>query len=212
MRADSVVRSVGAAAVAAMLVLAGAGEARAQGFGVEAGAGADIPLAEMADHWQVGPSFGLGLVAHVSERVALRADGELAINAGSVLPNGARAPELTQFRYTGGVEMRFTDPEVPGWYTVIGVGAGGASLDTDAFTLPGGQTVDFGDTFFTGYGAVRVGYRVSPHVAFSVRSRLYMTVMDRSDTQIFSDLSGGATGAPDEEFTLPTQVRAEFSF
>ena len=140
MQAARVFRGVGAAAVATVLVLAAAGEARAQGFGVDAGVGTDIPMAEMEDHWQVGPSFGLGLVAHVSDRVALRADGELALNAGSDLPSGARAPDLTQFRYTGGVEMLFTDPDVPGWYTVIGLGAGGASLDTDAFTLPGWAT------------------------------------------------------------------------
>lgn len=212
MRAESVVRSIGAAAVAAILVLAGAGEARAQDIGVEAGVGADIPLGEMADYWQVGPSFGLGMVADVSERVSLRADGELAFNAGSGLPGGAQAPDLTQFRYTGGIEMLFTDPGVEDWYTVVGVGAGGASLETDAFLLPGGEAADFDETHFTAYGAVRVGYRVSPHVAFSLRSRLYLTVMDREDTRVFSDLTGGLTEVPDEEFTLPTQIRAEFTF
>ena len=48
--------------------------------------------------------------------------------------------------------------------------------------------------------------------AVSVRSRLYLTVMDRDETQIFSDLSGGATEPPDEELTLPIQLRAELGF
>lgn len=212
MRAQSVVRSVAAAAVAAVLALAGTQEASAQGFGLDAGVGVDIPMAEMQDAWQVGPSFGLGLVGAVSDRIAVRADGELAFNAGSEFANGNEAPDLTQFRYTGGVEMRFTDPEVENWYTVLGVGAGGASMSTDDFLLPGGQVAEFSETYFTAYGAVRVGYRVSPRVAFSVRSRLYLTTMSRDDSQAFDQLSDGEVNGFEEEWTLPIQLRTELTF
>lgn len=201
-----------ATAVAAMLVLVGAGEAQAQGFGVDAGAGASIPLGDMADAWEVGPSFGLGLVGHVSDRVALRADGELAFNSGQGLGGGQETPSLTQFRYTGGVEMRFTESDVADWYTVVGLGAGGASLSTDDFLLPGGQVAEFSETYFTAYGAIRVGYRVSPVVAFALRTRLYLTTMDRQDTQVFGDLGDGRVGDLTEEWTLPAQIRAEFTF
>lgn len=213
--AGAVVRSVGAAAAAAlMLTLAfgAADEARAQGFGVDAGAGLAIPMAEMADGWRVGPSFGLGVVGRVSEKVGLRADGDLGLNGGASLANGNRMPDLTQFRFTGGVELHFTDPDLEDWYTVVGAGAGGASVSTDVFPVAGGGLSDFGETYFTAYGALRVGYRVTPSVAVSLRSRLYLTAMDRQDTQNFTLLSGGEVGPLGDEWSLPTQLRAELSF
>lgn len=216
MRTENVVRSAGAATAAAVLaaglLLAGAGEARAQGIGVDAGVGASIPMAAMQDAWQIGPSFGLGLVGRVSDRLALRADGELGLNAGARFANDEQGPDLTDFRYTAGVEMRFTNPEVEDWYTVVGVGAGGASMTTDEFRRPNGALDEIAETYFTAYGALRVGYRVNPHVAFSLRSRLYLTVMDPEDSEGLVALSDGEAGGFEEEWTLPTQLRAEFSF
>lgn len=212
MRAESVVRSVGAAAVAAMLVLAGAGEARAQDFGMDAGAGVSFPMGNLADVWDPGATFGLGLVAHVSPKVALRADGDLAFQPGRDVGAGRVAPDLTEFRYTGGIEVRFTDPEVADWYTVLGLGLGAATMDTDAFRLPGGQTVDFNNTYLTTYGAVRIVYRVNPHVAFSLRGRLYLTAMDRADTRVFESLGAGQVEGLEDEWTLPVQLRTEITF
>lgn len=212
MRAASVVRSVGAAAVAAMLVLAGAGEARAQDFGMDVGAGVSFPMGNLADVWDPGASLGLGLVAHVSPKVAVRADGDLAFQPGRDVGAGRVAPDLTEFRYTGGVEVRFTEPEVEDWYTVLGLGLGAVSMNTDSFRLPGGQTVDFSSTYLTTYGAVRIGYRVSPHVAFSLRGRLYLTAMDRADTQVFRALSPGQVEVLEDEWTLPVQLRTEITF
>lgn len=210
MRAENLVRSVGAAAVAAALLLAGGRQAQAQDYSVELGAGVSIPMAELEDTWQVGPSFGLGVVREVSDRVSVRADGELAFNAGKEF-GATEAPDLTQFRYTGGVEMRFTEDDVPNWYTVLGVGAGAVSMGTDDFQLPGGDFADFTATYFTAYGAVRVGYRVNPGLAFALRSRLYLTTMSREETDEFGAVTGGAVDGFEEEWTLPTQLRVEFT-
>lgn len=210
MRAEDLVRSVGAAAVAAGLVLAGVGQARAQGFGVEAGAGVSIPMDELEETWGVGPSFGLGVVREVSDRMSVRADGELAFNPGEDF-GATEAPDLTQFRYTGGVEMRFTEADVPSWYTVLGVGAGAVSMGTDDFVLPGGDLAEFTATYFTAYGALRVGYRVNPRLSFSLRSRLYLTTMNREETDEFGAVTGGAVNGFEEEWTLPTQLRVEFA-
>jgi len=194
------------------LLLAGSTAARAQGTGFDAGVGIAIPTAELADTWQVGPSFGLGVAAAVSDRVRLRVDGELADNAGSTFENGRSAPDLTTFRYTGGVELRFTRERVPDWYTVLGVGAGGASVSTDMFPLTDDETGDFDATYFTAYGSLRVGYRVSRHVGFSLRTRLYLTAMDETDSQDFVVLSDGEVDGFSTQWTVPVQLRTEITF
>lgn len=212
MRAERAVRSVTAVVAAIGLAVAGSTQARAQGSGFDAGVGISVPMAELADTWQVGPSFGLGLAAAVSDQVRLRVDGDMARNAGSTFANGRSAPDLTGFRYTGGVELRFTRERVPDWYTVVGVGAGGVSFSTDRFPLPDDETGDFDASYFTAYGALRVGYRVSSHVGFSLRSRLYLNAMDEADSQVFAVLSDGEVDGFGTEWTFPLQLRTEITF
>lgn len=211
MEAEWTTRS--AAAVAALLLLAaGAAPAAGQGSGFDAGVGIAFPTAGMADTWQVGPSAGLGFVAAVSDRVGLRLDGDLSHHAGSTFANGRTAPDLTSFRYTVGAEMRFTRERVPDWYTVLGVGAGGASIRTDRFGLPDDREGDFDEDYFTAYGALRVGYRVSPRVGFSLRTRVYLTAMDEADSQGVAELSGGEVEGFGTEWSVPVQLRTEISF
>lgn len=210
MRTTNLARSASAALLAATLLLAGPGEARAQGFGIEAGTGLWIPAGELTDVWKAGPAFGLGFVAPVSDVVYLRADGNLAFDAGDRFDNGVEAPDLTQFRYTGGVELRFTDDEVPNWFTVLGLGAGGVTYDTDSFRLPGGALSSFEETFFTLYGELRVGYRVNRHLAFSLQHRTWLDAMDGGTG--FQVLSQGQVDGFEGEWNFPFQLRTEITF
>lgn len=210
MRATNVVRSVGAV-VAAALVLLGPSVGQAQEFGADAGGGISLPSGDLAEAWSAGPSFGLGFKAGVSDRVAVRVDGNMALNEGHTFgPN--RVPDLTQYRYTGGIEIRFTNTRAPSLFTTVGIGGGATTMVTDDYRLPGGQVTDFNHIYPTGYGALRLGYRVSERVAFSLRLRTWLTLMDEEDSRDFAVFTDGEVEAFEEEWSFPLQLRTEVAF
>lgn len=206
MRAASVVRSVGAVGLAAVLVAAGPLPVQGQDLDLEAGMGVSFPTGGMNQAWNPAPIFGLGAVYPLSERVAVRLDGDLEMNPGS----GA-VPDRNTIRYTGGVELGFTNPrEAPGWTTSLGLGLGAMRISTDSYQRPGGGTSSgFIMTNPTFYGAVRLGYQATRAFSFSIRWRPTLTLMDPDEMQDFATLSGTDSRWFNEVWTMPFQVRVE---
>jgi hypothetical protein len=90
--------AIGAMAAGAMLLLGLPGGAAAQAvdqpWAVEGRGGISVPAGDLADVFDVGPSFGLRVGYRVHPRVTLRVDGDVGILSGADdLATGAEAPD-----------------------------------------------------------------------------------------------------------------------
>lgn len=213
---------IGAMAVGAMLVpgLPGGAAAQAvdQPWVLEGRGGISVPAGELADVFDVGPSFGVGVGYRVHERVTLRVDGDVGILGGADLATGAEAPDTRLWHYNGGVEFEITRPDRSPWSVSANLGAGATTISGDDFAGPltnpvTGETVtDFSETYFTANGGLRVGYALTPSLDVFAGGQWYLAFADEDDTAVYSALSPSEIDAFDTASEIPIVVGLRATF
>lgn len=207
---------------AAMLLLGLPGGAAAQAVDrpwvLEGRGGISVPAGELADVFDVGPSFGVGVGYRVHERVTLRVDGDVGLLNGADLATGAEAPDTRLWHYNGGVEFEITEPNRSPWSLTANLGAGATTISGDDFAAPltnpvTGETVDdFSETYFTANGGLRVGYAVSPSLDVFAGGQWYLAFADEDDTAVYSVLSPSEIDAFDTASEIPIVVGLRATF
>lgn len=163
----------------------------------EAGVGMAIPMGEIADAAESGPSFSGAASYFLRPRLALRAEGALDMLG----TKGAVDPNLQIFHLTGGIEYHLTDPM--GSATVaVDFGLGASTLNSDAFLLrdhpsPGRHTVGLvNGSYFSGNAGIKAGFNFARHaesgvpmVTLFAQADLRYVMTDEEETQVYGELN-----------------------
>ena len=167
-------------------------------WSMEGGAGIAIPMGDLADASSSGVSFTLGGSYFLNPRLALRAEGGLDLmGEGDAV---AIDPDLQIWHFLGGLEYHITDPTGQFLFAVDGM-AGGATLDTEFFEIPGtggGMTTsNLSKTVFALAGGVKLGYNFARHAetgvpiaTIFVNGDFHYMFTKEEDTATFADYNG----------------------
>lgn len=219
---SSILGSTATIFAAALFLTAAPADASAQAVDdpwvIEGRGGISVPAGDLADVYDVGPSFGAGIGYRVHPRVTLRLDGDVSILGGADLTTGAEAPDTRLWHYNGGVEVELTPPAESRWGVTLNLAGGATTFASDDFAEPltnpatGESVTDFANTYFSGNGGLKVGYAVSPSVDVYVGGQWHLAFTDEEDTAVFSQLSPTEIQAFDTASEIPVVagVRATF--
>lgn len=224
-------RTLGAALTLAFVVVLAPVEARAQGMmmddgsalSVDARGGIAVPVSDLGDIADVGPTVGLGIAYRVHPRVSIRADGDLDLYGGADFEaaSAARpaAPDLRLWHFSGGVEVDVTRPDAARWDVTVNAGAGATVVDTDRFVggavenpETGELQLDFNESYFTANGGVKIGYAMNEMLDVYGGARWYLSFADEQDTAVFSALSPTEVNAFDTVSSVPLTLGLRLKF
>lgn len=215
-------RTLGAALALALAVALAPVEAQGQGMtmnegsalSVDARGGIAMPVSDLGDVADIGPTVGIGVAYRVHPRVSIRADGDLDIYSGTdfdaVSAEQPAAPDMTLWHFSGGVEFDVTGPGARRWNVSVDAGAGATTVDTDPFVggvvenpETGQPELSFNETYFTAHGGVKIGYAVNEMLDVYGGARWYLSFADEQDTAVFSALSPTEVNAFDQVSSVP---------
>lgn len=220
-------RSFGAALALAFIVALAPVDAHAQmaekPFSVDARGGIAVPVGDLGDVADVGPTFGAGVAYRIHPRVSIRADADLEFYGGAdfeaASAEQASAPDLSLWHFGGGVEYDVTRAGASRWNVTANVGLGATTIDTDPFVEgpvenpeTGETEADFNATYFTASGGLRLGYRVHERVDVYGGAQLFMTFADEEETAVFSALSPTEVNAFDRTTSVPLTLGVRLTF
>lgn len=182
----------------------------------EGNGGVAIPVGDLSDVAEIGPSFGLAASYFLNPRFALRVEGSLDLfGEGDNATLSAGDAELRAWHFTGGFEYHITDPSASGLFATFDAGAGGVTFDTDRFTVddvsctatgcstsPGAQsTGNFDQTYFALNGGLKLGYNFARHASTGVpiatifiAGDVHYLFADDIDSALLAAANGQATG------------------
>ena len=133
----------------------------------EGNGGISVPLGDLSDVAESGPSFGLAAGYFLNPRLALRAEGSLEMFGSPTQPD-ATDPDLRIWHFTGGLEYHLVDPT--GNTTIaIDAGVGGVTFDTKVFQVNdfpnSGDTAtgSFQKTYLGANAGLKLGYNFWRH-------------------------------------------------
>lgn len=209
--------ATGVAAALVLLVLPGTASAQDAGVSADVRGGLAVPVSDLADLAEAGPSLGASLRYRVHSRVALRLDGEVDLLSGLDAEGDRSAtPDVELWRALAGVDVRVLSTESP--VDVRARLAGGiTSFNTAVFPdvvfEPGtGDPVgDFSETYPTASGGLEVGYAVTPMVDVFATGAWTVMLTDEQETGIFGQLRSG-TGGFDRASTVPVTAGVRVRF
>jgi hypothetical protein len=217
----STVRAVLAVVLALAAVHSSAPDARAQEYGpdrdgwaLDARSGLALPAGALSELARPGPAVGLGGLYWIGPKVAARADVgfERYASSSSFGPYEDEGPAVRMWRTTAGVQLRFTEEDPEDWSTILGVGVGAATLDTQGFLVPvtdrfTGFQLD--QTYPEAYGRVRASYDASERVRILIGVEGHLTLASSGDTEVFEAATGGRVEAFDVVAAFPLTVGVE---
>lgn len=184
---------------------------RAGDWTLEGRGGVVTTVGEMRNLAGPGPTAGLGLSYRLTPAVSLRGDArvDLLSRESGFGPLEEEGPAVRIWNTTAGVLLRFTNDRLPGWSTLLGLGAGASTFDTDAFLIPvSGQAepFEFTETYFTSYAELRIGYEVTESTRLSLGIRSQLLVTDEDATEIFEAATDGRVSAFGAAGTFPVTL------
>ena len=184
----------------------------------EGGVGLAIPMGQIADATEAGPSFSGAVSYFLRPRLALRAEGVLDMLG----TKGAIDPNFTILHVTGGIEYHLTDPM--GSATVaVDFGLGASTLDSNAFTLenhpsPGLHTVALvNGTYVSGNAGIKAGFNFARHaetgvpmVTLFAQADLRFVMTDEEETHVYGELNNVHGFSSIMEIPLSVGLRINF--
>lgn len=167
MRTSSSVTVAAAVLLALGLTVMGPFPGAAQNrVGFEARVGVGLPAFDLADRTDGGPAVGLDLGYRLTERVTLRAGGDVEFLEGATVEGTDLAlADVTAWHYGAGVEAQLLDPRYTYWRLSTGAGLGGSTYDAEG----GGSR-----SAFSLYGSLELGYAVSAEADLFVGVRSWL--------------------------------------
>lgn len=151
--------------------------AAAQGFTTEVRGGISFPAGDLAEVTDVGFNGGLGLGWVLSERLAIRADGDLEF-LNEDARGGVVMPRTFLWHYQAGLELGLTGADSD-WLIRARGGAGGTTYDTDRFDNGGD---DFLHSAFSVSGGLGIGRRWLENAEVGVLGRGFVAFLDDERT------------------------------
>ncbi|MFW6088879.1 MAG: outer membrane beta-barrel protein [Gemmatimonadota bacterium] len=210
--------ATGSALLATTLLLGVSSPANAQHvdgqrFSIEPRAGIAIPAGDLSDVADAGPGLGLGLAYTLTDRLAVRLDGDVDILSGlDATATNPEGPDVTIWHYGAGLQYALLDPASSRWAVDVNLGIGASTFDVDEFSV-GASTIDVTETYFTANGGLQVGYDVTPGVNVFGRGQAFLMFTDEDDTAVFSAFNPDIDPAGfDSAWSIPLSVGVAIYF
>lgn len=210
-----------AAGLTAVLLIAAPAALTAQDastFSVDARGGVEVPVSDLADVADLGPTAGVSARYRVHPRVDVRIDGELGLLYG--LEGDQPTPDVELWRALAGANVRILGAGSPVDISAHVLG-GLTSYNTEVFPQvvfdPGtGDPVgDFAETYPTVAGGLEAAYPVFRSMDLSgdlfLRGSWTMMFTDEDDTDIFGEIRDGVGGF-DQGTTVPVTLGLKLGF
>ncbi len=164
----------------------------------EGGVGMAIPMGDIADAAEAGPSFSGAASYFLRPRLALRVEGALDMLG----TKGAIDPNFQILHVTGGIEYHLSDP-MGSTTLAVDFGLGASTLDSDAFLLrnnpsPGRHTVGLvNGSYLSANAGIKAGVNFARHaetgvpmVTLFAAADLRYIMTDATDTAVYGELNG----------------------
>jgi len=215
---------VGTIALAALALSMSTAPARAQenNITVDARGGMAIPIGDAKQMWKAGPNAGIGVAYWFNPRIAVRVDGEADFLSGKStgdlgsISGGFNVPDMKLYHFGGGLVWRAMDPAASMWRITFNVGLGGTHMKSNDYpaglTEPQPSEANFSQTYWSGYGGVRIGYQFHPNISFSVGSQAHYVLTDHNDFMVFGQFIPGGSAQWNDFWTIPVQGQFTFHF
>lgn len=186
-------------------------------------AGVAIPLGDLGDVSKSGFAISGGAAYFLNPRLAVVARGGADFLGGDSGADfvGGEGPDLTVIHYTGGIEGHLADP-MGDFLAAITVAAGGASFDTDQYSVndyPSSgavSTQSFTQTYFALQGGLTLGYNFArkgannvPTVTFFISGQAHYIFADEDETAVLA--AGYGVSAFDSMFEIPITAGLRFN-
>jgi len=178
----------------------------------EGGVGMAVPMGEIADAAEAGPSFSGAASYFLRPRLALRVEGafDMLGTKGSVDPN------FQIFHVTGGIEYHLTDP-MGSTSVAVDFGLGASTVDTDPIQLPDRSVVLVNGSYLSANAGIRAGLNFARHaetgvpmVTLFAQAELRYADSDAEATAAYGELNGRSGFNSIMEFPLSVGLRVNF--
>jgi len=184
----------------------------------EGGVGLAVPMGDLANSAESGPSFSGAASYFLRPRLALRAEGALDMLG----TKGTVDPNFQIFHVTGGIEYHLTDPM--GSATVaVDFGMGASTLNTDPITLPhparpgSHRVVLVNGSYFSANAGIKAGLNFARHaetgvpmVTLFAQADLRYAMSDADATAAYGELNGQPGLDSIMEIPLSVGLRVNF--
>jgi hypothetical protein len=184
-----------AAAVAALLATSGlsaqddgAPGPTANSLSLDVGGGVVTPISALDEITDAGGSAGAGIAWHISPRIGLQGAVDYQTLSGGEDEAGNLAPDMTLLHATGGIEVRFFDPDGENpWNGTLNVGAGISNMEAaENLDTGAASPITFDQTYLSFRGSTKLGYQATSSVNVFLEPKIYLVATDREDTAVFS--------------------------
>lgn len=211
--------------VAAVAVLVGSllvlpaqltGQQKPVDFDLRAGIG--VPVGDLADVADPGPSFGLGVDFGVTERLAIRLDGGAELYPGAIdfeeFQEGVNQLELDLIHLRAGGAYHLLLPARRGWFVDVSGGVGVSNLHIPRVERGVGNStvrVEVSELYLSAGAALKGGYRVADRASLFGEVRSSFVFADEEDTRDLGRLADELT-ALGTTVSLPLTVGVRLHF
>lgn len=150
--------------------------------GIQAHGGIAIPLGDLSDVADAGPSVGVDFDYYINDRWLVGVSGQLSDFAGKDLASavGGEGPGMRQWAFDGHLGVNLAEPE-SGFQATLSGGGGLTVISTDRFpSAVDGALLNITETFPALRGGLQLSGALSPdwHVFATARARYVFTDED----------------------------------
>jgi len=170
-----------------------------QAFDVAVQAGAAIPGHHLQDFTDVGLNLGADAAWHLTNRFAVRVDGDYDALPGQKNVPIAPAhglPDIRLLHFGGGLEFDFggVRSSATPWFVTTDVGGGFTNFRTHDFLQPDGSSTKVAKTYPDVDAGVELGYHVSQSMTASIGGEGLVAFSKESDMAPLAEIdpTGGA--------------------
>lgn len=179
---------------------------------LEGRGGLALPVGDLADITDLGPTAGVGLAFYPSPRFGIRVDGDWqGLGSGEDLTD-REAPDIDLWHATAGLELGLTDSRTSSADVSLNLGGGFTVFDAGTFENAVGQLIDFSETYFHLNGGVRLGTSPDTPVGFFVSGQAFVVFTEEEDTSAFSEFAEGGFEAVDTAISFPLTAGIRLNF
>ena len=174
---------------------------------VEATTGLSIPARNISKYVDVGPQFGIRVAYPIAPKLYLGAQTGLELFPGTEVVPLEKAPDVSAWRYQGGIEAIMLPPTPHGWTMTANLDVGATTLTSDKFVpVNGTDKMDYSNTFVSAAGGLRVGYAISPRVTIFADGEAHWIGATKKKTEDLAQFDHSHLFPFDSAVTIPLTI------
>jgi hypothetical protein len=196
---------------AVILCLPSVASAQSARFFIDGAGGVALPTGELNKLVNAGPTVGLEIGYRLTDRLALRLNGDVQDFVGASLSGSVtRGPDMRVSHYAAGFQanlLRSRNYDLTGkrWQLVADVGLGLARFSSDKFRSLDDQSIEceFGHTYFAAQGGVRLAYVPTRRLSVYIGGKALQAFTRKEHTTVLAAIDPDRLQPFGSALTLP---------